>query len=572
MESNNKKPGRINLSSEEIDDLCQCIEKCNLPDYAKDIILSLISLNVWLSKQLSNTKMTLKRLKKLLGFKSESSKKANNNSSNDNEDNQEPSDDNTSSEENHENDKPNKQTTTNDLNWNTNLNHGRYSVEDYTGCPIIHIEFSDENLKKGLCSHCAKCNTIAKIEKITPKMLVFLEGQPMITGQRYYLERGRCCVCKTYFTAPLPDELAGRSKYSPSCVTSIVIHHYYGGSPFKRIETLQKLQGVPFADATQFDYVNHFYTESVAPVINVLRQCAADGDSLFFDDSPGRILEQMKINKTMPKNESSGIHITALLSNYNNHKIYLFNTNKKTAGKEFASLIAHRASEASFLTMTDASANNFFTLNDDLMAKWVITLCLAHGRRYFVDLIGEDDQDVNLVLDIIAQVYKNEKHCKEMNLSDEERLLYHHLVSEPVMRMLRTWLNNLMLYNRVEPNSQFGKAVIYLLKRWEWLTQFLRVPGAALDNNICEIAIKIAIRYRKNSLFYKTFYGATIGDAMMSLIHTAACAEVNIFDYLNALQIYETHVQATPKNWLPWNYQQTITKLNNNEVAYVDTG
>ena len=56
---------------------------------------------------------------------------------------------------------------------------------------------------------------------------------------------------------------------------------------------------------------------------------------------------------------------------------------------------------------------------------------------------------------------------------------------------------------KVEPNSGLGKAISYLLNHWEKLTLFLRVPGAPLDNNIAERALKKAILHRKNSLFYK---------------------------------------------------------------------
>jgi hypothetical protein len=52
------------------------------------------------------------------------------------------------------------------------------------------------------------------------------------------------------------------------------------------------------------------------------------------------------------------------------------------------------------------------------------------------------------------------------------------------------------------------------------LTLFLRQPGAPLDNNICERALKMAILHRKNSLSYKTQNGARVGDLFMSLIHT----------------------------------------------------
>ena len=40
----------------------------------------------------------------------------------------------------------------------------------------------------------------------------------------------------------------------------------------------------------------------------------------------------------------------------------------------------------------------------------------------------------------------------------------------------------------VEPNSALGQAMNYMLKRWEPLTQFLREPGAPLDNNIAYAA------------------------------------------------------------------------------------
>jgi transposase len=88
------------------------------------------------------------------------------------------------------------------------------------------------------------------------------------------------------------------------------------------------------------------------------------------------------------------------------------------------------------------------------------------------------------------------------------------------------------------------------------------VHHEVIDNNVCEIAIKVLIRYRNNSRFYKTFYGANVGDAMMSLLHTAVASNVNPFDYLNALQLHANQVQTAPEKWLPWNYQDTLRELD----------
>jgi transposase len=42
-----------------------------------------------------------------------------------------------------------------------------------------------------------------------------------------------------------------------------------------------------------------------------------------------------------------------------------------------------------------------------------------------------------------------------------------------------------------------GKAITYMQRHWKGLTLFLRQPGAPLDNNICERALKLAGVYCK---------------------------------------------------------------------------
>ena len=87
------------------------------------------------------------------------------------------------------------------------------------------------------------------------------------------------------------------------------------------------------------------------------------------------------------------------------------------------------------ITMSDASANNFPQLEESLLAKWLIALCLAHSRRKFHELIDDQggDEDCRLVLKIIGNVYSNERHCKDANLNDEDRLVYHQQHSAPEM-------------------------------------------------------------------------------------------------------------------------------------------
>ena len=129
------------------------------------------------------------------------------------------------------------------------------------------------------------------------------------------------------------------------------------------------------------------------------------------------------------------------------------------------------------------------------------------------------------------------------------------------MADLHAWLKQQLAKKRVEPNSGLGKAYNYFLNRWDRLTLFLRKAGAPIDNNICERALKKAICHRRNSLFYRTSHGASVGDMFTSLIHTAELHGANPFDYLTNLQRHSNLVADNPADWLPWNYRATLTRL-----------
>jgi hypothetical protein len=161
----------------------------------------------------------------------------------------------------------------------------------------------------------------------------------------------------------------------------------------------------------------------------------------------------------------------------------------------------------------------------------------------------------------LGTVYYHDKLARERELSPEKRLRFHQERSEPLMKSLRAWLDAQLAEKKVEPNSGLGKAIQYMLRHWEPLTLFLREPGAPLDNNLCERALKKAILHRKNSLFYKTLNGAEVGDLYMSLIHTCELSGANPFDYLTELQRHSEELRRRPSEWMPWNYRDTLERL-----------
>jgi len=118
--------------------------------------------------------------------------------------------------------------------------------------------------------------------------------------------------------------------------------------------------------------------------------------------------------------------------------------------------------------------------------------------------------ECRFVLEMLRDVYKNDALAKERSMTPEERLRFHQAESGPPMDGLAQWMREQFEQRKVEPNSGLGDAIRYMQKHWDKLTLFLRKPGAPLDNDICERALKRAILHRKNALFFKTLNGARV--------------------------------------------------------------
>ena len=82
-----------------------------------------------------------------------------------------------------------------------------------------------------------------------------------------------------------------------------------------------------------------------------------------------------------------------------------------------------------------------------------------------------------------------------------------------------------------------------------------------LDNNVLEQCLKIPIRHRKNSMFYKTKYGASVGGVLTSVIYTCVLSGINPIEYLTMLQVNREQIIKEPSAYLPWNYQVTFSEL-----------
>jgi hypothetical protein len=437
--------------------------------------------------------------------------------------------------------------------------HGRVPAADYLAAR--HIPVPHDSLQPGAsCPHCHG-GKIYELKEPAPWLRIV--GQAPLAAICWDCQRLRCSTCGDVFTARAPHEAQGE-KYTETAASMMALLRYGAGMPGNRLDHLQCDLETPVPSSTQWDVLDQ-RVELIRPAYDELRRQAAQGAIVHNDDTYVRILAvmgkrraELLLHGELEDPERTGLFTTAIVSiSEARQPIAVFATGRKHAGENLTALLAQRAVDLPPpIQMCDALARNLPQGHAVIEAN-----CIAHGRRKIVDEVANFPAECEHVLDALSRVYHVDQQCKQQGLSADERLRRHQHDSAPVIDALQAWMTAQLADKRIEPNSGLGRAFHYMLKRWDKLTLFLRTPGAPLDNNICERALKMAIRHRNNSLFYRTEHGACVGDIYMTLIHTAALHRQNPFDYLTALQVHAKAVAEHPADWMPWNYRATLARL-----------
>lgn len=453
--------------------------------------------------------------------------------------------------------------------------HGRTPAEEYRGATRIAVPHG--SLKKGdRCPHCRKGKLY---DSAGPKRLLRLFGQAPIQANVYELERLRCNLCGKVHVADAPLGI-GKEKYDASSASMIAVLKYGFGMPWNRLEGLQRNAEIPLPASTQWEIVSNA-APSAEPVYEEMIRQAAQGEVLHNDDTgmtvhslsariPSRSSTEEGLGPDPPVQESkdqdqefkadlpesngkplrTGVFTSAIVAIQEGRKIALFFTGRQHAGENLSDVLRQRAqSQDPPIQMCDALSRNVPKDYEVILAH-----CMAHARRRFVDEAPRFPEECRFVLERFREVYRVDAEARERGLSIRERLTLHQERSRPSTDQLKAWCEEQFATRKVEPNSGLGEAIGYLTKHWDRLTRFLSVPGAPLDNNACERALKKAILHRKNAMFYKTTRGSKVGDVFMSLLHTAELAHVNAFHYLTEILRNPEQVKANPAGWMPWNY------------------
>ncbi|UAL42603.1 IS66 family transposase [Shewanella inventionis] len=426
--------------------------------------------------------------------------------------------------------------------------------EDFTQVKPVIIKHALNEVNKGdSCPECLK----GKVYKVEPGSLLRITGQTPFTPEQHIMERLRCNACGAYFTANLPDEVLhdgnSHQKYGYSARALMAIYKYFAGLPFYRQGNIQKLLGVNITASTVFDQVE-LVCDAIYPVYQHLFELAGDAKHYYLDDTTHRILDAKPVEKKVRNSEKtrlrSGVYTSGVIASLKTgHDIVLFETNIGHAGEFIDRILYKRQVTVAPILMSDALASN-----QPSTCEVETSLCNSHARRQFVDVINHFPEEVENILTLYGEVWRNEQTTIERELTARERLEYHQQHSLPILEAIKSWGEKHFTNESIEKNSGLGKAIRYFLKHYDGLSLFCHHEGVKIDNNRIESMLKIVVRDRKNAMFRKSLLGANIGDVITSMIATGNEAGINVFDYFTRLQRDADDAKKHPEKYLPWNY------------------
>ena len=446
--------------------------------------------------------------------------------------------------------------------------HGRNGSDAFTSAKnVLHA------LAAGIIGSICKACGCGRISRYRDKVIIRVTGQSIFAAARHHFEQGRCKLCGAIVTASGTELVlqgigTGYIAYAWSACAMLLVMHYFAGLPFKRLEALHQGWGVPMSDANQWR-ISDESDDLLAPLYKALeKRGIKKATGLTIDDTGSMIIE---VRRTIRKEVEAlaalgkstndvrtGINATAVHLDTEDGKIILFYTGRHHAGEIIDRILAHRkANENKLIAVTDAASKNF---DHDQADKLEQAVCNAHCYLKFWAIKKHYPAEYAVAGEVYNKVFDNDDRAKELELSPEQRMLYHRDNSMPQMLKLWQMCKEKVDDKLVEPNSLLWEPVSFVINQWPRLTKFCEIPGVPLDSNIVEQTLIIPVRYLAASFAYKTQDGADVGDRHMSLIATANANGVEPVAYLtDCLQNHED-LAKRPEHYLPWVYRDRLQR------------
>ena len=387
----------------------------------------------------------------------------------------------------------------------------------------------------------ADISLMTKIGELISEKLGYKPGRFFVkkyVRPKYADKSGDKIIIADPINEPIP-----RCEADVSLIAHLIISKYVDHLPEYRQIEIFKREGVPIASSTINDWI-HRAARLLELLNDVMKQELFSTGYLQADETTLKVLDGNKKSKS---------HLGYMWTYYNPEvKVVLFDY-QKGRGREGPEQML--GSYKGYLQTDGYEVYESIVLKNPGIKH---VCCMAHARRYFEQALSNDKEKAQYMLERIQQLYLAEQWLRDKK-ADAVQRLYQREACIEMLKEIKIFIDKAIY--EVSPKSAIGKALAYMLKRWDKLCAYTKEGRLEIDNNLIENKIRPIALGRKNYLFAGSHDAAKRMATIYSIMGTCKANEINPYEYLIWLLNRINDTKTSQLNTLtPLAYKQLVLK------------
>jgi transposase len=407
---------------------------------------------------------------------------------------------------------------------------------------------------------CACCGStrLAKLGEDVTETLEVIPRQWKVV--QHVREKFTCRDCEKISQAPAPFHVLARGFAGPSLLAMIVFEKYGQHQPLNRQSERYGREGIDLSVSTLADQVGGC-AAVLRPLYELIRAHVFAGERVHGDETPVPVLAKHQCRKgrlwTYVRDDKPFAGAAPPAA------VFFYSRDRTAEHPE-----RHLTGYAGILQADAYAGFNRLYAADRRPGPITEASCWAHGRRKLFELAdvaakarGSVSVLAPLAVEAVRRIDAIFDIEREINgRSIEERLAVRRERVAPLVAQLEDWMR--AQRGKLSRHSDVGKAMDYMLKRWETFTRFLIDGRICLTNNAAERALRGIALGRKSWLFAGSDRGGERAAVMYTLIQTARLNDVDPQAWLtDVLALINDHNMQRLDQLLPWNWKRTVARL-----------
>ena len=387
-----------------------------------------------------------------------------------------------------------------------------------------------------VCGNCGAGTTVIGYE-----VSEVLDVEPA----RYFVqvtrrEKRACKSCEEQgvAAAPLPARIIEKSLVSDRVIIDTIVGKYADHSPlYRQSVILLRDAGIDISRATMCGWVMTI-GEMLMPVVGAMRRQLLAGSYIQADETPVDVQTHDRSGK--------------------NHQSYLWQYGTPGGATVFDFRMTRgREGPMRFLENFEGILQTDAYVAYDRVGgpEMVHAACWAHARRYFVDAVKLNKQDVASVriVELMDALFAIDAQARDEKMDHAARHALRQQNASPLLEKIREHI--LEMSKTVLPQSAAGKACSYTLALWKRLKRFLDYTKLELSNNLAENSMRPVATGRRNWIHIGSEQAGPRVAAILSVVESCRRLKVPVREYLGDILpgLANTSIQRiadlTPAAW-----------------------